>query len=123
MPKSVLIVEDDEMSLKLMSHILEAVGLTWAAARDGKSALDMAASLQPDLILLDIQLPGMSGLEVAKLLKADATLRRTPIIAVTAFAMVGDKDRILEAGCDDYISKPIEVAHLASMIRKAIGIA
>ena len=119
--KTVLIVEDDEMSLKLISHLLEVAGLSWVAARNGHTALDMAVKIEPDLILLDIQLPDISGLEVAQRLKATALLHTTPIIAVTAFAMVGDRERILEAGCDDYVSKPIDVVNLMSKIQKAIS--
>jgi two-component system cell cycle response regulator DivK len=108
-PKTVLIVEDNELNMKLFNDILEAQGYTVLQTRDGLSALDIARQHMPDLILMDIQLPEVSGIEVTKWLKEDDTLKSIPVIAVTAFAMKGDEEKIREGGCEAYISKPISV--------------
>ena len=107
--KSVLIVEDNELNMKLFSDLLEAHGYRVIQTRDGLSALDLARKHKPDLILMDIQLPEVSGIEVTKWLKEADDLRHIPVIAVTAFAMKGDEDKIKEGGCEAYISKPISV--------------
>jgi two-component system, cell cycle response regulator DivK len=109
MQKTVLVVEDNELNMKLFNDLLEAHGYKVVQTRDGLSALDMARKHQPDLILMDIQLPEVSGIEVTKWLKEDDELRRIPVIAVTAFAMKGDEQKIREGGCEAYISKPISV--------------
>jgi two-component system cell cycle response regulator DivK len=109
MAKTVLIVEDNELNMKLFNDLLEAHGYRTLQTRDGLSALDIAREHHPDLILMDIQLPEVSGLEVTKWLKEDDNLRHIPVIAVTAFAMKGDEQRIREGGCEAYISKPISV--------------
>jgi two-component system cell cycle response regulator DivK len=108
-PKTVLIVEDNELNMKLFNDILEAQGYRVLQTRDGLSALDIARAHMPDLILMDIQLPEVSGIEVTKWLKEDEALRSIPVIAVTAFAMKGDEEKIREGGCEAYISKPISV--------------
>ncbi len=108
-PKTVLIVEDNELNMKLFNDILEAQGYAVLQTRDGLSALDIARQHMPDLILMDIQLPEVSGIEVTKWLKEDDRLRSIPVIAVTAFAMKGDEEKIREGGCEAYISKPISV--------------
>ena len=112
MAKTVLIVEDNELNMKLFNDLLEANGYTVIQTRDGLSAIDLARKHRPDLILMDIQLPEVSGIEVTKWLKEDDELRRIPVIAVTAFAMKGDEQKIREGGCEAYISKPISVVNL-----------
>ncbi|MGH6854028.1 MAG: response regulator [Aestuariivirga sp.] len=107
--KRVLIVEDNELNMKLFNDLLEANGYAVIQTRDGLSALDLARKHMPDLILMDIQLPEVSGIEVTKWLKEDDELKRIPVIAVTAFAMKGDEQKIREGGCEAYISKPISV--------------
>src|SRR5579862_718234 len=109
MAKKVLIVEDNELNMKLFHDLLEAQGYETLETREGLSALSMARTHRPDLILMDIQLPEISGLEVTKWLKDDQELRRIPVVAVTAFAMKGDEERIREGGCEAYLSKPISV--------------
>jgi two-component system, cell cycle response regulator DivK len=109
MQKTVLVVEDNELNMKLFNDLLEAHGHRVVQTRDGLSALDMARKHMPDLILMDIQLPEVSGIEVTKWLKEDDELRHIPVIAVTAFAMKGDEQKIREGGCEAYISKPISV--------------
>lgn len=108
-PKRVLVVEDNELNMKLFNDLLEANGYQVIQTRDGLSALDLARKHRPDLILMDIQLPEVSGIEVTKWLKEDDDLRSIPVIAVTAFAMKGDEQKIREGGCEAYISKPISV--------------
>jgi two-component system cell cycle response regulator DivK len=109
MQKTVLVVEDNELNMKLFNDLLEAHGHRVVQTRDGLTALDMARKHMPDLILMDIQLPEVSGIEVTKWLKEDDELRHIPVIAVTAFAMKGDEQKIREGGCEAYISKPISV--------------
>ena len=119
--KTVLIVEDNELNMKLFNDLLDAHGYRTLQTRDGMEALDMARTHKPDLILMDIQLPEVSGLEVTKWLKADDELQSIPVVAVTAFAMKGDEEKIREGGCDAYISKPISVATFLDTVRKFIG--
>ena len=109
MPKKVMIVEDNELNMKLFRDLIEASGYETVRTRNGLEALDLARLHKPDLILMDIQLPEVSGLEVTKWLKEDEDLRVIPVIAVTAFAMKGDEEKIREGGCEAYISKPISV--------------
>ncbi len=103
----ILIIEDDPASLQLYSYLLRNFGYQTIAAVDGVDGLAAARREQPDLIICDIQLPGLGGVELMRQLKADPFLRRIPIIAVTAYAMVGDRERLLKAGFDSYIAKPI----------------
>jgi two-component system cell cycle response regulator DivK len=114
--KTVLIVEDNELNMKLFNDLLEAHGYRVLQTREGLSALDIARQHKPDLILMDIQLPEVSGIEVTKWLKEDDELRSIPVVAVTAFAMKGDEQKIREGGCEAYISKPISVASFLSTI-------
>jgi two-component system cell cycle response regulator DivK len=107
--QKILIVEDNELNMKLFTDLLEAHGYKVIQTRDGLSALDIARKNMPDLILMDIQLPEVSGIEVTKWLKEDDELRTIPVIAVTAFAMKGDEQKIREGGCEAYVSKPISV--------------
>jgi len=120
MTKIVLIVEDDELNMKLCSDLLQAHGYTTVLSVDGMDVMDLAREHRPDLIIMDIQLPHKSGLEHTKQLKADDELKNIPVIAVTAFAMKGDEDRILAGGCDDYIPKPISVPSFLDTIAKHI---
>ena len=114
--KKVLVVEDNELNMKLFNDLLEANGYEVIQTRDGLSALDLARQHRPDLILMDIQLPEVSGIEVTKWLKEDDELRVIPVIAVTAFAMKGDEQKIREGGCEAYISKPISVVSFLQTI-------
>jgi len=118
MPKKILIVEDNELNLKLFSDLLDAHGYETQETREGLKAISMAKAFKPDLILMDIQLPEVSGLEVTKWIKDDESLADIPIIAVTAFAMKGDEKRIREGGCEAYVSKPITISSFLSTIRK-----
>jgi two-component system, cell cycle response regulator DivK len=108
--RRVLIVEDNDLNMKLFNDLLEAHGYSTLQTKDGVEALRMAREHRPDLILMDIQLPEISGLEVTKWLKEDDDLRAIPVIAVTAFAMKGDEEKIRDGGCEAYIAKPISVA-------------
>src|SRR5262249_44116268 len=109
MPKTVLIVEDNELNMKLFHDLLEAYGYRTIGTGNGLEVPDLARKHRPDLILMDIQLPEVSGLEVTKWLKEDHELRAIPVVAVTAFAMKGDEERTRESGCQAYLSKPISV--------------
>jgi CheY-like chemotaxis protein len=107
MKGNVLVIEDNEQNLYLVRFILEKNGYTVHAAMDGQAGIDMAAELKPDVILLDIQLPVMDGYAVARNLRANPELAAIPIVAVTSHAMVGDREKAMEAGCNGYIEKPI----------------
>ena len=107
MKPRVLVIEDNDQNLYLVTFLLERHGLEVLAARDGRSGIEMASRVRPDLILLDIQLPLIDGYAVARAIRADPDLATLPIIAVTSYAMVGDRERCLDAGCTDYIEKPI----------------
>src|SRR4030081_1222657 len=109
MPKTVLIVEENELNMKLFHDLLEAHGYSTVGTRNGIEALDLARKHRPDLILIDIQLPEVSGLEVTKWLKEDPDLTPIPWVGVTAFAMKGEEDPIGKGGCEAYLSKPISV--------------
>lgn len=121
MPKTVLVVEDNELNMKLFRDLLEASGYETVETRNGLEAIDLARSHRPDLILMDIQLPEVSGLEVTKWIKEDDDLRSIPIIAVTAFAMKGDEERIRKGGCEAYLSKPISVATFIETVKAYLG--
>ncbi len=120
MPKKVLIVEDNELNMKLFADLLEAHGYETRETREGLKAISIARAFQPDLILMDIQLPEVSGLEVTKWIKDDANLSHIPIVAVTAFAMKGDEKRIRDGGCEAYIAKPITVTTFLATVRKLV---
>tara|TARA_R110002020_G_scaffold77411_1_gene195416 strand:- start:70 stop:441 length:372 start_codon:yes stop_codon:yes gene_type:complete len=117
MAKKVMIVEDNELNMKLFRDLLVAHGYDTVQTRNGLDAMDLARAERPDLILMDIQLPEISGLDVTRQLKADPELYKIPIIAVTAFAMKGDEERIRQGGCEAYISKPISVNRFMEVIR------
>ncbi len=118
MTKTVLIVEDNELNMKLFSDLLGAHGYSTIQTKDGMQALELAREHHPDLILMDIQLPEVSGLEVTKWLKEDSELNKIPVVAVTAFAMKGDEEKIREGGCEAYIAKPISVAEFIATVRR-----
>ena len=121
MSKKVLIVEDNELNMKLFHDLLDSQGYETLQTREGLQALALARAHRPDLILMDIQLPEISGLEVTKWLKDDEELSHIPVVAVTAFAMKGDEERIRQGGCEAYISKPISVMHFLDTVRKHLG--
>ncbi len=121
MSKKILVVEDNELNMKLFCDLLEAHDYQTIQTRDGMAALELARTHSPDLILMDIQLPEVSGLEVTKWIKEDEELRDIPVIAVTAFAMKGDEEKIREGGCEAYIAKPISVSHFLETIRSYLG--
>lgn len=121
MDKTVLIVEDNELNMKLFHDLLEAHGIKTVETSEGRKVLELARKHKPDLILMDIQLPEVSGLDVTKWLKEDEELKGIPVIAVTAFAMKGDEQKIREGGCEDYISKPISVGHFMTVIGSYLG--
>ena len=116
-----MIVEDNELNMKLFRDIIEATGYETVRTRSGLEALDLAREHKPDLILMDIQLPEVSGLEVTKWLKQDDELLSIPVIAVTAFAMKCDEERIRQGGCEGYISKPISVPKFIETIKSYLG--
>ncbi len=120
MGQKILIVEDNELNMKLFHDLLEAYGYTTVQTQDGREALELAREHRPDLIVLDIQLPEISGLEVTRQLKEDDELKSIPVIAVTAFAMKGDEEKIREGGCEAYIAKPISVTSFISTIQKVL---
>jgi two-component system cell cycle response regulator DivK len=121
MAKTVLIVEDNELNMKLFRDLLEAHGYQTSGTSNGHEALDLVRKMRPDLILMDIQLPQVSGLEVTRWIKDDPELRAIPVVAVTAFAMKGDEERIREGGCEAYLSKPISVGKFIETVRRFIG--
>ncbi|MGE0829095.1 MAG: response regulator [Hyphomonadaceae bacterium] len=121
MAKTVLIVEDNELNMRLFNDLLEAFGYRTVKTRDGRQAVPLARQHKPDLILMDIQLPEVSGLEITSRLKADQELKSIPVVAVTAFAMRGDEQRIRERGCEAYLSKPISVTTFLDTVRRFIG--
>ena len=121
MGKKVMIVEDNELNMKLFHDLLEAHGIETIRARDGKNVLALAREHKPDLVLMDIQLPEVSGLDITKWLKEDDELKSIPVIAVTAFAMKGDEQKSREGGCEDYISKPISVIKFIETVQKYLS--
>ena len=121
MAKTVLIVEDNELNMKLFRDLLEAHGYQTSGTSNGVEALELVRKMRPDLILMDIQLPQVSGLEVTRWIKDDPDLRTIPVVAVTAFAMKGDEERIREGGCEAYLSKPISVGKFIETVRRFIG--
>ena len=116
MSKKILIVEDNDLNLKLFRDLLGANGYSTFETKEGIEAIALTRNIMPDLIIMDIQLPEVSGIEVTKWLKEDDELRAIPVIAVTAFAMKGDEQKIREGGCEAYISKPISVVSFLQTI-------
>ncbi len=121
MKKRILIVEDNDLNLKLFRDLLTAHGYETIETKEGMEAITLTRSERPDLILMDIQLPEISGLDVTRRIKADDTVRAIPIVAVTAFAMKDDEEKILAAGCEAYISKPISIMPFLNTVRRFLG--
>jgi two-component system cell cycle response regulator DivK len=120
MSRTILLIEDNEQNRYLTAFLLERRGYTVVSADDGPRGIELARSLAPDLILLDIQLPGMDGYAVARALREIPALRATPVISVTSYAMVGDRERSLAAGCNGYIEKPINPETFVGEIERFI---
>jgi two-component system cell cycle response regulator DivK len=120
--QKILVVEDNELNLKLFCDLLRAHGYEAEPVRDGREAVDRARGFGPDLIVMDIQMPHVSGLELIEQLKGDGELRRTPIMAVTAYAAKGDEERIREAGAEGYVSKPISVVRFVEAVRALLSV-
>jgi two-component system, cell cycle response regulator DivK len=114
--QKILVVEDNELNLKLFCDLLRAHGFEAEPVRDGREALERARAIAPDLVVMDIQMPYISGLELIEQMKADGELRATPIMAVTAYAAKGDEERIRDAGAEGYVSKPISVARFVEAV-------
>ena len=112
----ILVIEDNAANMRLSTFVLESGGHVVLAAQDAETGLTMARAEQPDLVLVDIQLPGMDGLQATALLKADAATRSIPVLALTALAMKGDEERIRAAGCDGYIAKPLAYKSFLSVV-------
>jgi two-component system cell cycle response regulator DivK len=121
MSKTVMVVEDNELNMRLFNDLLEAQGYKVVKTSRGLEAIDLARTHKPDLVLMDIQLPEVSGLEVIRWMKEDDGLSHIPIIAVTAFAMKGDEERIRAGGCEAYLSKPISVAKFLETVRRFLS--
>ena len=121
MSKKILIVEDNELNMKLFNDLLQAHGYDTIQKMDGNAVPELVRETMPDLILMDIQLPEISGLEITKALKADDDLKNIPVIAVTAFAMKGDEEKIREGGCEGYIAKPISVPNFLETVSKFLS--
>jgi two-component system cell cycle response regulator DivK len=120
--KKILIVEDNELNLKLFKDLLSAHGFETFETKDGLNVPSLVREIKPDLILMDIQLPEISGFDITRNLKAEPDLRDIPIIAVTAFAMKDDEERILKAGCEAYISKPISIIPFLQTIERFVSV-
>jgi two-component system, cell cycle response regulator DivK len=120
MTQTVLIVEDNELNMKLFVDLLEGAGYRVLQSGEGVAGFQLARAERPDLIVMDIQLPAISGLEVTRWLKEDPELAHIPVVAVTAYAMKGDKARMLEGGCEAYLAKPISVVSFLETIRRLI---
>lgn len=123
MAKTVLIVEDNELNMKLFNDLLEAHGYQTLKTASGSEAMELARAHKPDLVLMDIQLPEVSGEVVTEWMKADPELKHIPIVAVTAFAMKGDEERIRAKGCEAYLSKPISIGKFIETVRTYAGAA
>ncbi len=120
MSERILIVEDNPENMRLLEMALRATNYTLLKATDGEEALDMVMREQPDLIIMDIQLPKMNGFEVTRKLRNNPAFSHTPIIAITAYAMKGDKERVIESGCDAYLSKPINTRELPEVVAEML---
>jgi two-component system cell cycle response regulator DivK len=121
MTQTILVVEDDELSMKILVDLLQADGYDTLQTFGCEDALISARKYHPDLIIMDIQLPGISGIECTRMLKADVELKDIPVLAVTAFALKGNGENILAAGCDAYISKPISIPYFLEMVENLIS--
>ncbi|MEW6068815.1 MAG: response regulator [Nitrospirota bacterium] len=122
MSKKILIVEDNEKNRRLIKDIMTYYGYEIIEAENGEEGIKMAKEHKPDLILMDLQMPVLNGYDAIKILKNDPETKHIKIVAVTSFAMLGDREKILEAGADDYISKPINTRELPKVMERLIGI-
>ncbi|UAK23545.1 response regulator [Sphingomonas nostoxanthinifaciens] len=120
MTKTVLVVEDNELNLKLFCDLLRAHGYRAEPVTDGREAIDRAHAVSPDLIVMDIQMPHVTGLELIEAIKADPALGAIPVMAVTAYAAKGDEERIRQAGAEAYVSKPVPVARFMEVVNGLI---
>jgi two-component system cell cycle response regulator DivK len=118
MAKTVLIVEDNALNMKLFGDVIESRGYRTLRTGEGLEALELARTHKPDLVLMDIQLPAISGVEVTRWLKAEPDLRHIPVVAVTAYAMAGDEERIIDCGCAAYIAKPISIVGFLATLER-----
>ena len=121
MAKLILIVEDEPRNLTLLRDLLQVSGYKTIEATDGKQGVELAKSKKPDLILMDVQMPKMDGLEATRILKADTTTGNIPILALTSYAMKGDEERILQAGCDGYLAKPFDIQELLKIVAEYLS--
>ncbi|MFC1977128.1 response regulator [Chloroflexota bacterium] len=121
MTKTILIVENDSKNTTLLRDLLQVSGYSTIEASNGKQGVELARSKKPDLILMDIQMPEMDGLEATRILKADATTGTIPVLALTAYAMKGDEGRILDAGCDGYLAKPFNIQELLKQVAEYLS--
>jgi two-component system cell cycle response regulator DivK len=119
--KTILLIEDDFMNMRLVQHVLEAEGYNVVGATTGWEALNRIKTGLPDLILMDVQLPDIDGMTLVRIIRAGETPPKTVILALTACAMKGDREKILETGCNDYIAKPINVEQFISTVRRYLG--
>lgn len=118
MTRMVLCIEDNKINMLLVSRVVEAEGYELLRAEDGPKALAVLEEAQPDIILLDINIPGINGLDLARIIREDERLSAIPIIATTANVLVGDKERCLEAGCDEYLPKPLDIRRLRQVMQQ-----
>ena len=121
MTNTILIVEDNELNMKLFRDLLEAHGYDTLEAKNGKDALKLIRDHQPDLIIMDMQLPEVSGLEVTRQIKNDDEIKAIPVVAVTAFAMKGDEEKFRAGGCEAYIAKPISVSQFVDTVKRFVA--
>jgi two-component system cell cycle response regulator DivK len=121
MAKTILIVEDEPRNTKLLRDVLQKFGYETLEAMDGQQGVKIAGDKLPDIILMDIMMPVMDGLEATRLLKADANTRHIPVLALTSYAMTGDKEKTIQAGCDGYIAKPIDIREVLKTIEHYLG--
>ncbi len=120
MPQTILIVEDNELNMRMFNDFLQVKGYETITSVDGSDCLEIARNKKPDLIIMDIQLPGRSGLEITKDLKVDVDLKHIPVVAVTAFAMMGNKEKYLESGFDEFVVKPVPISILLEIVERLL---
>ncbi len=121
MDKLILIVEDDPKNLSLFRDLLQKFGYATIEATNGREGVELAKASNPALILMDIQLPVMDGLEATKILKSDARTKNIPILALTSYAMKGDRERILQAGCGGYLAKPVDIQEFLATVTRYLS--
>ena len=120
MAYKILIVEDDPKNLKLFRDLLQTVGYETVEATDGEQGVALARAIKPNLILMDIMMPKMDGLEATHIIKTDDAIKNTPVIALTSFAMNGDRERTIEAGCNGYVTKPVDIKELLKTVESFV---